>query len=151
MLKAMWREQKLPRELENNLIIYRKEEQTQCQNYRALCLAQKSYKLYTRILEKHLRIYMEERLEEEQAAFRPETQTNDNIYITKNLIEEEMFAVFINLKAAFDTINVREIRESLEEMEILRTVLDAIWGSKIQDTNCRAKIRRIPNERKVIV
>lgn len=122
------------KEWENNLIIpiYKKGEQSQCENYRAICLAQTSYKLYTRILEKRLRVYVEQRLEEEQAAFRPERQTNDNIYIIRNLIERkieeggEMFLVFIDLKAAFDTIDRREIWKALEEMEIPKMLLEAI-------------------------
>ncbi|GJQ85161.1 hypothetical protein Trydic_g9102 [Trypoxylus dichotomus] len=123
MLKVLWKKQKIPSEWEKNPIIpiYKKEDQTQCGNHRAICLVQTSYKLYTRILEKRLRVYVEEGLEEEQ------TQTNDNICIMKNLIEgnieegEGMFLVFIDLKAALDATDTREIWEGLEEMEIPKT------------------------------
>ncbi|GJQ81613.1 hypothetical protein Trydic_g9987 [Trypoxylus dichotomus] len=79
MLKAIWKKQKLTKDWENHLIIpiCKKEEQTRCENYKAICLAQTSFKLYTRMLEKRLRVCMEQKLEEEQAASKPERQMND--------------------------------------------------------------------------
>lgn len=134
IIKEVWEKKQIPREWENNLIIpiHKKGEQTQCENYRAICLAQTSYKLYTKILEKRLRQCLEQSLEEEQAAFRPERQTNDNIFIVRNLIErtiekgEEMFLIFIDLKSAFDTVIRREVWTILEEMKIPKGLTQAI-------------------------
>ncbi|GJQ82492.1 hypothetical protein Trydic_g14479 [Trypoxylus dichotomus] len=66
MLEARWKEHKIPWEWGNNGKIipsYKKGKQTQCENYRAICLAQTTYNLYTRLLEKCLRVYVEQILE----------------------------------------------------------------------------------------
>lgn len=134
MFREAWNKQEIPKDWEENLIvpIYKKGEQTHCENYRAICLAQTIYKLYTRILENRLRRCVECKLEEEQAAFRPKRQTNDNIFIIRNIIERkigeggEMYLTFIDLKSAFDAIDRREVWRTLEEMEVPNALVRAI-------------------------
>lgn len=61
------------------ILLYKKGEHRQYDNYRAICPARVSFKLYAEILEKRIREQVEESLEEIQTAFRPGRQTNDNI------------------------------------------------------------------------
>lgn len=135
--RQVWEEQKLPKDWENNLIvpIYKKGLQSQCENYRPICLAQTSFKIYTRILEKRLRNHIEPILEEEQAAFRQNRQTGDNIYIIRSIIErkieegEELYLTFIDLKAAFDTVDRSEIWRTLKELKVDKNLIGAIRSS----------------------
>lgn len=124
----------IPKDWENNLIIpiHKKGLQTQWENYRPICLAQTSYKTYTKILEKRLRNQIELDLEKEQAAFRPNRQTNDNIYTIRSIIErkievgEKLYLTFIDLKAAFDTVDRREIWKTLRELGVDKGLISAI-------------------------
>lgn len=133
-INEAWKERKIPAQWENNVIIpiYKKGEQTECENYRAICLAQTTYKLYTRILERRLRESVERKLGEEQAAFRPGRQTSDNIFILRNIIERkmgeggELFLTFIDLKAAFDTVDRGEIWKTLQELEVSKELIEVI-------------------------
>lgn len=84
----------IPREWESNLMIpIYKREQTQCENYRLYYMFS-TKKLQIMHMNTRKRKYAEENVEDEQATFRPERQTNE--------VGREVFLVFIDLKAAFD-------------------------------------------------
>lgn len=74
LFKRIWEEERIPKEWEYSIIIpiYKKGETSKCDNYRAICLSSVVLKIYTSILERKLRKEVEEDLEEEQGAFRPE-------------------------------------------------------------------------------
>lgn len=129
----MWRifmeaekENRIPNDWDNNLLlpIYKKGDKTDCENYRIICLSSIVYKTYTRIIEQKIRTCIENKLEEEQAAFRANRQTSDNVYILRDLIEkrmatgEEMILAFIDLQAAFDTVQRSVIKECLNKLEV---------------------------------
>lgn len=124
--RMAWNNERIPKDWENNLIlpIHKKGDQTICDNYRAICLSSVGFKVYTKIVEKRLRQQVENHLEDEQAAFRPGRQTNDNMAILRNIMEramengEEWYLAFIDLRAAFDTIDRTQIWDSLRELQV---------------------------------
>ena len=90
LLNQTWNEEKIPKEWENNTIIpiHKKGSTTKCQNYRAICLSSVMFKLYTRIIETRLRQQVQNKLEEEQGAFRPGRQTQDHIFTISNITDK---------------------------------------------------------------
>lgn len=93
--------------------IYKKGDQDQAENYRGgslLCIA---YKVYAETLRRRLEEEIEERklIPENQAGFRKGRETIDNIFIMNHLIQREgkeeekkVYAIFVDLKAAFDNV-----------------------------------------------
>lgn len=129
-----WESREIPSDWENNLVIpiHKKGERANCDNYRAICLASSSFKIYTKIIEKRVRQIAGNEIEDEQAAFMPGRQTNDNICIIRNIIErslqsgEETILAFIDLRAAFDSIEREVVWNCLEEINIPKSLIQII-------------------------
>ena len=89
------------------------------------------YKIYTRILERRLRRAVEEDMEEEQAAFRPGRQTQDQIFTIRVAVEKnleknkDLYLAFIDLRAAFDSVPRRYIWEALEAKKVPLKLINA--------------------------
>lgn len=82
LFKQAWEEESIPEDWKHNIIvpIHKKGNSTECSNYRAICLAQVTLKIYTKILERKIRKVTENNMQEEQAAFRSQRQTQDHIF-----------------------------------------------------------------------
>lgn len=101
-----WIEYRIPEDWKKNLIVplHKNGSSNDCNNYRAICLASVASKIYTRIIERRLRIVVEEDMEEEQGAFRPENQTQDHIYTLRAIMEKniaknrDMYVAFLDLR-----------------------------------------------------
>ena len=134
ILRMIWSTGKLPNDWEQNMIIpiYKKGDFTNCQNYRAICISSICFKLYTQILEKRLREYVDGKIAQEQAAYMKGKQTNDNIQILRNITErsieqkKELYLTFLDLTAAFDNVKRQHIWDSLYELEVPRSLVKAI-------------------------
>ncbi|XP_039278742.1 uncharacterized protein LOC120350237 [Nilaparvata lugens] len=134
LFKKVWRYNEIPGDWEKNIIIpiYRKGRTVECDNYRAICLSSVVLKLYSRIIEKRLRGEVEERLEEEQSAFRRDRQTQDHICAVRRVIEmyleegRELYLAFIDLKAAFDSVPRKEVWSAMREMEVSDRLIQAV-------------------------
>lgn len=66
------------------------------------------YKFHTCVLEKRIRMLVENKIEDEPAGFRPGKQTPVHIFFIRNIIEKtwerdrSTFMTFLDLEAAFD-------------------------------------------------
>lgn len=138
LLMQVWDEEKIPEEWKQNIIvpIYKKGSSTDCNNYRAICLASVILKIYTRIIEKRIRSITEKHMQEEQAAFRALRQTQDHIFTLRTTIEKmleyqrDIFVAFLDLTAAFDNIDRNQIWKVLEEKKVplkLRKVTESVY------------------------
>ena len=126
LFKQAWEEESIPEDWKHNIIvpIHKKGNSTECSNYRAICLAQVTLKIYTKILERKIRKVTENNMQEEQAAFRSQRQTQDHIFTlrqtTEKLLEyqREAYVAFLDLTAAFDNVNREEIWKAQEERKV---------------------------------
>lgn len=134
LFQTVWDTKRIPKDWEYSVIIpiHKKGSQTECANYRPISLLSVAYKMYTHILEKRLRRIVERHLEEEQAGFRPGRQTQDNIFVIRNILEKSWdrnkntYLAFLDLKAAFDSVPRQEIWNALAEKNVPRDLLTAI-------------------------
>lgn len=138
IFQQAWDSETIPQDWEKNIIIpiHKKGDSTNCDNYRAICLAQVTLKIYSKIVEKRLRTQIENKLEEEQAAFRPNRQTQDHIYSLRIMIEKAiernktLYLSFLDLRAAFDKVPRKHIWEALEGLQTdpkLQRVIKSIY------------------------
>jgi len=92
------------------------------------------YKIYVSVLEERLRVEVENKeiVPQNQVGFRKAMGTMDNIYVINYLINRQLgkgkgvTALFVDLKAAFDSIDRRVLVESLEERGIRKGLVERV-------------------------
>lgn len=103
--------------------VYKKVDREQAENYRDISLLYNSYKIYAEVIKRRLEKEIErlELLPESQVGFRKERGTTVNIFILNHLTQREkksgegkVYAVFVDLKAAFDNVDKGKLWEDLE-------------------------------------
>ncbi|XP_076067750.1 uncharacterized protein LOC143040554 [Oratosquilla oratoria] len=103
--------------------IFKKDDRTNCNNYRDISLLSHVGKVYERVIERRLRMAVEERFGEWQHGFRPQRSTLDMIFTLKMVLEKnrewniDKFAIFIDMEKAFDKVPREEIWRALEHQE----------------------------------
>lgn len=105
----------LPEQCYESLIwpIYKKEDPSDPANYRGISFLNSSVKIYTTLLYKRLNNWVDvnQKLSEFQAGFRKGYSTVDNIFVLTSIAQtkldqrKNLFAFFVDFRAAFDTIN----------------------------------------------
>ena len=123
LLNQVWKERKIPTEWIKAVIcpIHKKGDKRICGNYRGIVLLVGVSKIYERILEKRLRMEVEDKIGKWQHGFRPGKSTTDLIFYMKMLTEkiiewnEKAYAAFIDLEKAFDRINRKRLWRVLED------------------------------------
>ena len=150
VLNKVWKGQEFPEEWKTGIIvpILKKGGKDQVGNYRGVTLLNTLYKIYATIINNRLKKEIEEKkmLPDTQSGFRKERGTIDNIYILKHAIDKEIsqqggkvYALFIDLKAAFDSLDRKNLWKYMEERGV-----DCILIQKIreifQETKCQVKV-----------
>ena len=115
ILTTIWNQEELPAELRDATIVVlfkNKGARTDCGNYRGISLLSIAGKILARILLNRLvGNISENNLPEAQCGFRPGRSTTDMVFAVRQVqekcIEQQMdlYAVFIGLTKAFDTVN----------------------------------------------
>jgi sorting nexin-29 len=119
----IWNKEQLPTEWLQGIIcsIYKKGEQAICSNYRPITLLNIAYKIFTILLNNRLSKILESILSEDQAGFRPNRSTLDNIRQTFEKCHEyniDLHNIFVDYLQAFDSINRNKVTDSLNEYNI---------------------------------
>lgn len=151
VIRRVWKEGEMPEDWKESIIVplYKRGEVEKVGNYRGISLLCTAYKLYAEILRHRLEKEVEEHklLPESQAGFRKKSSTIDNIYVLNHIVqrekekekgEEKIYALFIDLKAAFDKVNRSKLWEILEEKEVSNGL---IWRLKKIYEDTKATIR----------
>ncbi|XP_076054495.1 uncharacterized protein LOC143033187 [Oratosquilla oratoria] len=118
LLTNIWEGEEIPKELRNATVISLfkdKGSKTDYGNYRGISLLPIAGKILARVMVNRLVIHVsEDNLSEAQCGFRPNRSTAGMIFATRQVQEKcieknmDLYAVFIDLTKAFDTVN-REI------------------------------------------
>ena len=123
MIDGFWKEERVPREWGKAIIcpVFKKNDKSDCNNYRGVSLLNHTCKIYERILEKRLREMVENKLNEAQHGFRPGRGTTDLIFSLKMLIEKnwewakDIYLAFVDLEKAFDTVPRERLWDALSD------------------------------------
>lgn len=106
------------------IILHKKGDITNLENYRPISLLSHIYKLFMRVITKRITTKLDFYQPREQAGFRTGYSTNDHLQVVKTLIEKcveynkPLFLVFVDYEKAFDTINQHEMLIALTECRV---------------------------------
>lgn len=137
LLKQVWREGVTPKDWKTSVIvpIFKKGDQEKEENYRGISLLSTAYKVYAEILRNRLEREVDRLnlLPEIQGGFRRERGTMDNIFILKHVVQRErrkednkVYAVFVDLKAAFDNVGREKLWSILEDKGVDRGLVERL-------------------------
>ena len=143
-----WRSGRIPHDWSKAVVcpIFKKGDKALCSNYRGISLLSHIGKIYERIIERRLRLVVEEKLGEWQYGFRPGRSTVDMIFTMKILLEKswewnlDKDAIFIDMEKAFDRIPRAKLWNALEhpEYEIPSNLKRAIKSIYVK---CESKVK----------
>ena len=126
LILNIWRTEKMPNEWNKSIIcpIYKKEEKSECSNYRGISLLNTVYKILATVINNRLKVYALDLLSHEQNGFRRNRSTMDNTFIMRQILEKcyehniEMHVLVIDFKQAFDSVDRQKIIQILQELRI---------------------------------
>jgi len=112
LCKTIWETETVPEEWKKAVIvpIFKKKDKTDCNNYRGVSLLCHCSKIFTRILLQRMRNRTEEILSEEQAGFRANRSTIDQIFTLRQMAEKymemnrDLYVGYIDFRKAFDSV-----------------------------------------------
>lgn len=137
IMNDVWKGEGFPNQWREGIIcpIYKKGNKKEISNYRGITLLNTMYKVYGSILAEKLTKEMEEKevLPDGQAGFRRGRGAIDNIYILNYAADKELekkggklFALFVDFKAAFDTIDRECLWECLRKKGISKNLIQRV-------------------------
>ena len=124
------------------------------EDYRGITLMPVSYKIYVEVLRKRLEDQVEEKgsIPHNQTGFRKGMGTVDNIYVLNYLVNRnlnqkkgKLIALFVDFKAAFDSVNGSMLWQAVKEREVDEELLDRI-KEVFTETKTRVRIREEKGE-----
>jgi len=122
--------------------VLKKGEGERLEDFRGITIMPAVYKIYAMILAERLRKEVEEKgiIPKNQAGFRKGLGAIDNIYVLNYLVNRQlgrkrggMTALFIDLKAAFDTVDRSCLLKTMEERGIRRGLIERV-GEILRET-----------------
>ena len=133
LIAKVWESEKAPQDWKDAVIVtlYKKNDASDCDNYRGLSLLSVPGKVYTMLLMEPLQRCMENAVAESQCGFRSGRSTTDQLFTLQQiLLDSWEFDVpthtcFIDLRKAYDTVN-----------------RPALWGV-LQHIGLSAKVQRL--------
>jgi len=88
LIKDVWRQEVMPKEWTKTIIcpIHKKNDKTDCQNYRGISLLSVIYKVFVKILAKRLSPYTKQIIGDYQCGFRRDRSTMDQIFALRSIL-----------------------------------------------------------------
>jgi hypothetical protein len=139
-----WSEERLPEEWKTAVIcpIYKKGCKLECGNYRGISLLPAAYKLFSLIIASRLKPMMETFLHHYQAGFRRGMSTTDQIFCIRQIIQKsfdmntETNHLFIDFKAAYDSINREQLWNLMAEFEFPHKLIRLLKATLTNVVSC---------------
>jgi hypothetical protein len=119
-------QEEMPKEWSIALIqpIHKKNNKTNCSNYRGISLLNVTYKVVAKIIAKTLTPYTEELLGDYHCGFWKNRSTTDHIFALRNIMEKcyeyniILHQLFIDYKQAYDSVNSNKLLVIMKEFRI---------------------------------
>jgi hypothetical protein len=141
-----WRTGLTPNDWQLGVVVplYKKGDQKDCNNYRAITLLSLTGKTYAKIIERRCRPIVEAQIQDEQSGFRAGRSTTDQLFTLHQLLEKswafgkEVYLCFVDLEKAYDRVPRGKLWECLQEYGIDGQLLRAI---KSLYSDCKSCVR----------
>lgn len=146
----MWRGEGWPETWKEGTIVpvVKKGRGEVARDYRGITIVPSMYKIYALVLTERLRKEVEGKgmLSKNQVGFRKGKGTMDNIFVLKYLINRQLkkkggklIALFVDLKAAFDTVSRKTVVEAMKERGVRKGLVERI-KEVLRETRSRVRI-----------
>jgi Reverse transcriptase (RNA-dependent DNA polymerase) len=102
--------------------VYKKGDKLDCTKYRGICLLNVAYKVFAKVLYDRLLPYADAVVQHNQAGFQSGKSTTDQLFALRQILEKgneyniQTHHLFIDFKAAYDTIIRNEVYVSMSEL-----------------------------------
>jgi hypothetical protein len=134
IIQRIWIEEKMPEEWNQGILcpILKKGDPLICSNYRGISLLKRAYQILPYILYNPLLDNTEQILGENQCEFHPRKSTINLIFTLSQIIEKTVefqigiHHLFIDFKAAYDSINHKRLYSAMEEFGIPRKLIKPV-------------------------
>jgi hypothetical protein len=134
LITSIWNNKELPEECKQSIkvLIYKKGNKTDCNNYRGISLFPSSYKILFNILLSRLIPYAEEISGDRQCGLRRNKSTTDHMFCIRQILQkkweykEAVHQIYIDCKKAYDSVRGMAVSTILTEFSIPRKLLRLI-------------------------
>jgi hypothetical protein len=102
--------------------VYKKSDKLDCKNYRGICLLNVTHKVFAKILYDRLLPHANTAVQQYQAGCQSSNPTTDQLFALRQILEKcnefniTTHHLFIDLKAAYDTIIRNEVYVGMSEL-----------------------------------
>ncbi|PIK62384.1 endonuclease-reverse transcriptase [Apostichopus japonicus] len=126
LFNIIWSEESTPKRWNKGLIVKipKKGDLTDCSNWRGVTLLPVMSKIFGRVLINRLKDGVDKVLRQEQAGFRPNRSTTEQIFTLRNILEQSnewnspLYVHFIDFEKAFDSLHRNSLWNILKEYQI---------------------------------
>ncbi|KAI5714830.1 hypothetical protein M8J77_006182 [Diaphorina citri] len=147
LMRTIWKEESIPSDWKESIIcpILKKGDPLQCKNYRGISLLCTTYKILSIILLKRITPYVEAKMGPQQAGFRGNRSTVDQIHIFRQILSKcrefnvPVHGLFVDLKKAFDSIKREEIWKEMKKLSIPKKLIN-LTRITTEDTKCLVRV-----------
>lgn len=143
----VWTEEEMPEEWRLGIVcpLHKKGDQLECCNYRGITLLNTGYKIMSNILYKRLLPLSEKIIGNYQCGFRPGKSCIDQIFSLRQILEKtleynvETHHLFVDFKAAYDSINRNALYNAMSEFGIPRKLINLVKLT-MSPVTCRVRV-----------
>ena len=136
IINMAWESGQVPSDWTKAVItpIFKNGNRKDCNNYRGISLISVVGKIFSGIVERRVRVLVEDKLDENQCGFRPLRGCQDQIFSLRQIMEKsyewnrELYLCFIDLEKAYDRVPRGKLLSVLRDYGIGGKLLQAIKG-----------------------
>ncbi|XP_055626490.1 LINE-1 retrotransposable element ORF2 protein isoform X1 [Toxorhynchites rutilus septentrionalis] len=147
LIVRIWDTEQLPEEWKDGVIcpIYKKGDKLDCGNYRAITILNCAYKILSQILFRRLSPIVSRFVGSYQARFMPGCSTTDQIFTLRQILQKcreyqvPTHHIFVDFKAAYDTIDRRQLWRIMDEHGFPRKLTRLIQAT-MNGVRCSVRI-----------